>query len=319
MTPLNRREAVTLIGAAIGTSTSSVLGRAQESRLTLMTAGQGSAFLPYGQGIAKVLAAGGLDQIDVVESEGSNENLSAVDASPTVIGMAFLGSALDALNGTGFAAGKHHENVRALFPMYETAFMTATLASRSITSMTALNGKRVGCGPPSGPAEYYFRAAIEAAGTTATIVSGTLSEQVMQLLTGEIDAFWQGGSVPIPSLVSVANAAECVVFSLSPIEIAALSKRFTFMTNATYPAGTYRSQTKQINTVAAWNIAIAHKDLDEGVAYRITKSILSQPTLAETVGAAAGSTLAANATKNTVVPYHVGARRALSELGAALP
>ena len=29
------------------------------------------------------------------------------------------------LNGTGFAAGKHHENVRALFPMYETAFMTA--------------------------------------------------------------------------------------------------------------------------------------------------------------------------------------------------
>ena len=48
MTPLNRREAVTLIGAAIGTSTSSVLARAQKSRLTLMTAGQGSAFLPYG-------------------------------------------------------------------------------------------------------------------------------------------------------------------------------------------------------------------------------------------------------------------------------
>jgi uncharacterized protein len=56
-----------------------------------MTAGQGSAFLPYGQGIAKVLAVAGLDQIDVVESKGSNENLSSVDASPTVIGMAFSG------------------------------------------------------------------------------------------------------------------------------------------------------------------------------------------------------------------------------------
>lgn len=43
----------------------------------------------YGQGIAKVLAAAGLNQIDVVESKGSNENLSSVDASPTVIGMAF--------------------------------------------------------------------------------------------------------------------------------------------------------------------------------------------------------------------------------------
>ena len=319
MTPFNRREAVTLIGAAIGASTSSVLANAQEPRLAFMTAGQGSAFLPYGQGIAKVLAAAGLNQIDVMESKGSNENLSSVDASPTVIGLAFLGSALDALNGTGFAAGKRHENVRALFPMYETAFMTAALASRGVTSMTALNGMRVGCGPPRGPAEDYFRAVIEVTGTTATIVSGTPSEQVKQLLNGEIDAFWQGGSVPIPSLVSVANAAECIVFGLSPIEIAAQSKRFTFMTNATYPAGTYRAQTNQIDTVAAWNIAIAHKDLDEGIAYRITKTVLSQQNLAATVGAAAGSTLAANATKNTVVPYHVGARRALAELGVSLP
>jgi uncharacterized protein len=316
--PFNRREAVTLIGAAIGASTSSVLACAQEPRLAFMTAGQGSAFLPYGQGIAKVLAAAGLNQIDVIESNGSNENLNLVDASPNVIGLAFLGSALDALNGTGFAAGKRHENVRALFPMYETAFMTAALASRSITSVTGLNGMRVGCGPLSGPAEDYFRAAIAVTGTTATIVSATPSEQVKQLLNGEIDAFWQGGSVPIPSLASVANATECVVFGLSPIEIAALSKRFIFMTNATYPAGTYRGQTNQIDTVAAWNVAIAHKDLDEGVAYRVTKSILSQPNLAATVGAAARSTLAANATKNTVVPYHVGARRALAELGVTI-
>ena len=115
---------------------------------------------------------------------------------------------------------------------------------------------------------YYFRVAIEIAGTRATIVSGTPPEQVRQLLNGENDAFWQGGS-------AVENAAECVVFGLSPIEIAALSKRFPFMTSATYPAGTYRGQTSQINTVAAWNIAIAHKDLHEGVAYCITKCILS--------------------------------------------
>jgi hypothetical protein len=42
--------------------------------------------------------------------------------------MAFLGPALDASNGMGFAAGKRHENVRA-FPMYETAFITAAQAS----------------------------------------------------------------------------------------------------------------------------------------------------------------------------------------------
>ena len=114
-TPFNRREAATLIGAAIGISTSSVRTYVQQPRLAFMTPGQGSAFLPYGQAIAKVLPVAGLDQIDVVESKGSNENLSSTDASPTVIGMAFLGSAVDALNGTGSAAGNRHENVRALY------------------------------------------------------------------------------------------------------------------------------------------------------------------------------------------------------------
>jgi NMT1-like family len=101
-------------------------------------------------------------------------------------------------------------------------------------------------------AEGYFRAAIEIAGTTVTIVGSTPSEQ-QAISQREIDAFWQGGSVPITSLVAVANAAGRVVYGLSPTEIAALSMRFTFMTSATYPADTHRGQTSQINTVAAWN------------------------------------------------------------------
>jgi TRAP-type uncharacterized transport system substrate-binding protein len=123
--------------------------------------------------------------------------------------------------------------------------------------MTAFNGVRVGCGPLM--SEGYFRSAIEIAGSTVTIVGSTPSEQ-QAISQREIDAFWQGGSVPITSLVAVANAAERVVYGLSPTEIAALSMRFTFMTSVTYPADTYRGQTSQINTVAAWNIAIACKD-----------------------------------------------------------
>ena len=68
---------------------------AQPSRLSFMTAGQGSAFLPYGQGIATVLTAAGVTQIDIKESKGSNENLSAVNASPTTLGCAFLAEQLD--------------------------------------------------------------------------------------------------------------------------------------------------------------------------------------------------------------------------------
>jgi hypothetical protein len=54
------------------------------SQVTLMTAGDGSAFLPYGQGIATYLKSRGIS-IEVRKSAGSNENLSAVDASATTM------------------------------------------------------------------------------------------------------------------------------------------------------------------------------------------------------------------------------------------
>ena len=78
------------------------------AQVMLMTAGDGSAFLPYGQGIAAYLATKGI-AVEVKKSAGSNENLSAVDASAGTIGTAFMGSAYDAINGTGFAAGRKHD------------------------------------------------------------------------------------------------------------------------------------------------------------------------------------------------------------------
>src|ERR1700728_2844826 len=114
--------------------------------VTFMTAGEGSAFLPYGQGITAYLASKGIP-IEVKKSAGSNENLSGVDASATTIGTAFIGSAYDAVNGTGWAAGHKHENVRALFPMYETSFQIGVLRNSAIRSLADLDGKKVGVGP----------------------------------------------------------------------------------------------------------------------------------------------------------------------------
>jgi TRAP transporter TAXI family solute receptor len=316
MSIIDRRQVVagfagTLLAPALATKAA-----AQGAALTLMTAGQGSAFLPYGQGLVRAIVANGGPAMAVKESKGSNENLSAVDADAAVLGTAFLGSAFDAIKGTGFANGRAHANVRALFPMYETAFMAAALRKSGLADITSLNGKKVGCGPAAGPAEGYFRAAAAIAGINPVIVSGTPADQGKQLLAGEIDAFWQGAVVPIPSLVSVTDAADCVVFGLSDAETAAMRARFPFMAEARAAAGLYKGQTSQIKSVAAWNVIVAHKDLPDEVAYRLTKAALTAPDLVQQAGSAAGSTKATHAGVNTVLAYHPGAVRALRELGA---
>jgi TRAP-type uncharacterized transport system substrate-binding protein len=93
-----------------------------------------------------------------------------------------------------------------------------------------------------------------------------------------------------------------------------MRRRFPFMAEASVAAATYRGQSAPLQTVAAWNVVIAHKDLPDATAYAITKAVLSSKTLAEVIGPAARSTSARNAAVNTIVPYHPGAERAIKEL-----
>jgi TRAP-type uncharacterized transport system substrate-binding protein len=81
---IDRRGALALLAA-----TALPLRHAQAEGIVLSfaTAGAGSAFLPYGEGIAKAVARSGIE-LDIRESKGSNENLDLADASATTIGTA---------------------------------------------------------------------------------------------------------------------------------------------------------------------------------------------------------------------------------------
>jgi hypothetical protein len=300
---------------ALGTTPTLAQNAAQ---VTFMTAGDGSAFLPYGEGVAAYLAKKGI-QIEIRKSGGSNENLSAVDASAMTIGTAFMASAYDAVQGSGWAAGRRHENVRALFPMYETSFQVAALRKSGIRSLADLDGKKVGVGPAKGPAEGFFRAAAEAAHINPVIVNGDPAALARLVLDGEIDALWQGAVVPIPSLVEVANHADAVVFGLSDAEVTAVLEKLPALSATTILSGAYKGQTAEIKSFSAWNFVVANKDLPDEVAYAITKAVLSANDPKSEIYPTAAGTRAANAGNNRILPFHPGASRFYREAGVTLP
>jgi uncharacterized protein len=287
------------------------------AHVILMTAGDGSVFLPYGQGIARYLASKGID-IDVTKSDGSNQNISVIDASATTIGTVFMGSAYDAMNGIGWAAGRKHDNLRALFPMYETSFQIAALRKSAITKLAALGAKKVGVGPANGPAEVFFRAAAAAAKVNPVIVNGDPSVLVNELVAGEIDALWQGAAAPIASLRDVTSRADAVVFGLADAEVAEMLNTFPQLTATTVPPGTYRGQTEAIKSVAAWNFVVANKALPSDLAYAITKTVLTAAEPQSEIDPAAAQTRAVNAAVDRFMPFHDGARRFYAEAGIKL-
>ncbi|WP_426956510.1 TAXI family TRAP transporter solute-binding subunit [Muricoccus radiodurans] len=314
---MNRRPLI-MAAPAVASWAASLPANAQGAPLPFYTAGAGSAFLPYGQALATFLAAKGV-RVEVRNSAGSLENLAKVEDEPNAIGTAFLGSVVDALNGTATAGGRRHRAIRALFPMYETAFMVTAPRARGLTRFADLAGKRVGCGPARGPAESFFRVAAEVAGITATIASGDSAPLVEQTLNGEIDALWQGAIVPIPALVAVADRTPSVTFGPGEEVARGVIRRLPFMAPATIPPGTYRGQDAPIASFAAWNFVVGNASMPEEAAYALTKAAVSTTDPARDIAAMAAGTRAANAGTNRVLPFHPGAARALREAGVTVP
>ena len=280
----------------------------------IYSAAQGSGFLPYAQGVATYLSANGL-KAQALESRGSIENLQKLEVETTRLGTAFLGTAFEAVNGSAaWTNGKKHTNVRALFPMYETAFQIVALRSSGVTNLSQLVNKRVCVGPADGPGESFFKGLAEATGLQIQTVAGAPLALAADLQVGRIDALWQGASLPIPVITQIANATDAVVFGLSDAEVVAMLKRFPFLSAATIAPNMYRDQNSPIKSVAAWNFLMAHKDLSDADAYFITKTILSAAD-PKTIAASAAPTRTANAPTNTVVPFHPGALRFYTEQG----
>ncbi len=280
----------------------------------IYSAGQGSAFLPYAQGLAQVLSGQGL-KTQALTSAGSIENIRKIDVEKQQLATVFLGTAHEALTGTGaWTQGQKFTNLRALFPMYETSFQIAALRRSGIDSLAGLRGKRVGVGPAGGPAESFFKGLLEVTGINAQIVNGTPAALTTDLLAGQIDALWQGAALPIPALKQVADSAEAVVFGLSDEAQAAMLKRFAFLSPAQIAANTYRGQTQAARSVAAWNFVMAHADFPEADAYWITRQVLLLADSTQ-IHPSAAPTRMQNAPLNRVVPFHAGALRFYNEKG----
>jgi uncharacterized protein len=310
-TMMQRREF--LMGCTAAAAAAALPVHAQTPVLEFLTAGPGSAFLPYGEGIANVVNSTGLLRLDVVQTKGSIENLASVETAASRIATAFIGSAHEAIEGIGPFAGRKHGNIRAIAPMYETSFQIAAKTARGIGKVADLEGKRVGVGPAGGPAEAFFKGLAEVTGLSVSIVNGAPAELEAAYLSGGIDAFWQGASVPIPPLARVANAVDSVVFGLTDAEVDAMLKRFPYLASGDVEANAYKGQPQPIRSVAAWNVIIAHAGLAEETAYVLTREILGSESAAKSPG-----TALANATKNRVVPWHPGAARFLREKGVAI-
>lgn len=318
-----------LAGAALGLTTTGLIRPATAQprnaswprALNMGTAAPGGTYALYGPAWGQLVQEATGVNISYRTTQGPNQNIILVQRREVEIGMTTMGVALQAWNGQGaWTQGNKFQDIRALFPMYDTPFHGIALKRSGITRMAQLAGKNIGVGPRGGTPGTYFPLMMDALGyRPAAVRFGSGSDMSGQLQDGLLDAFLFASGVPIPAFSEAETQSEVNFLDYTAEEVAKLTRAFPELSPSTLPANTYRTAGRPLNVVGMFNFAIGHKSLPEDLVYAMVKAVLGQNAKLKQAIAAGSETLAENAGKNTFLPYHPGAARYLREVGQRIP
>ncbi|HVL56330.1 MAG TPA: TAXI family TRAP transporter solute-binding subunit [Burkholderiaceae bacterium] len=321
---MDLRKTLRLLGACAVSALVATGAAAQDKSkwpksLTLGTASVGGTYFIYGGVLAQLLTEKTGVNVSTQQTQGPNQNMILADAGKIELGMITMGVGLHGWNGTGWAKGKKYDNVRALFPMYDTPFHFVASDRSGVKSVSDLSGKRVGVGPRAGTPGTYFPLMFEALGLKdITIRNGGASDMASQLQDGLIDVFAFAAGVPISAYSELEAKGGVHFFTFTDAQIKTLQEKIPELSPSVIPKDTYRTMKEDHRTVGVYNFAIAHKDLPDDLVYEIVKAVLENNKQMVQGHSAAVETVAKNADKNTFLPFHPGAVRYYKEKGIKL-
>ncbi|MEM8819746.1 MAG: TAXI family TRAP transporter solute-binding subunit [Pseudomonadota bacterium] len=284
------------------------------------TASQGGTYFVYGSGwtnlVSEALGIPGGAEV----TGGPVQNAALVQAGDLDMAMVTMGPAADAIEGkSALAPGLKHDQLRALFPMYKTAFHVMTLKSSGIESFDQIpDGARVGVGPAGGTPGTYWPRILETLGKDVEIRHGGAADLAGQLQDGLIDVYTWAAGVPFPAFSQVEAQADVNFFGLSEEQVAEIVATQP-VSAFTIPAGTYPSMGADHSSVSMWNFAVGHADLPESFVYAVVDAVMSQNEKMVEIHKAAVETLPENFDKNSIIPWHPGAVRWFEENGFDIP
>ena len=293
---------------------------AQAQELSIATGGTGGVYFPYGGGLAEVInnhVEGASASAEVTGA--SVENVALVSRFDSDIALALADTVYAAFQGQEPFEGRQVSELRALASIYPNAVQIVTLADSGISSIEDLRGKRVSVGAPGSGTEVSAQTLLAANGITYDDFEPqrlNFNETADALRDGDIDAgFWSVGP-PTSSIMNLATTRSINVVALTTDQIAAATEVEPTFAPYTLRAGMYDGMAEPVLTISTPNVLIVHADMDEELAYNITKAMFENVAELIAIHPAANDTTIEFSIDATPIPFHPGALRYLEEMGA---
>lgn len=293
---------------------------AAAQQISIATGGTGGTYYPYGGGLAELINKHIEGASAVAEVTGASvENMGLVWRGDSDVALALADTVYQAYSGTGDFEGRQLENIRALASIYPNAVQIVTLAESDIHSIDDLRGKAVSVGAPGSGTELNARALLEANGITYDDFDPrrlNFNETADAIRDGDIAAgFWSVGP-PTSSILNLATTRDIRLVGLSDEEIANAREEEPVFAAYKLRAGLYDGMEEPVQTISIPNVLAVSSEMDEELAYDITRILFEHTDELIAIHPAANDTTVEFSVDSTPIAFHPGALRYYEEVGA---
>jgi uncharacterized protein len=321
--------AAVAVAALVGAQTVAV---AADTNYVLNTASTGGTYHPVGTAIATLSKIKLLPKdkfsLTAVNSAGSGANIQAMGAGTAqfAILQGLFGSY--AATGTGPVSAPQ-KNVRAVTMLWQNVeqFVIANkfVKSGTASDMVAMKGEAMAMGKKNSGTIGSNRVLLKGLGIDIEkdykpIYAG-FGPSVDAMADGKAMGAGLGAGPPTGAVTKLmaANAGKFTILDVTAAEAKKMDGGRNLWVPYTIKAGTYPSQTKDVNTVAQPNFLAVNADVSEDHVYKLTKAIYENLPFLQAIHKATKVMAVEKAMAGLPVPLHPGAAKYYKEIGLKIP
>ena len=216
---------------------------------------------------------------------------------------------------------KKNSNLRAIAGLYTEACQLVVKADSDIKSINDLSGHTVSIGAEESGTELNANQILEFSGMPSSIVTTKNMDYIdaaNSLKSGDIDAFFCTAGLKTTIIDELSK--ECDI-RIIPIDDTVINKMLTYSSSYsryTIPAGTYKGQDENINTIGVKSVLITSDSISEALVKQLTQMLFKKSKELQYSTSLDLQIDEKFATDDITIPFHSGAESYYKEKGINL-
>jgi len=292
--------------------------RPEERFLSIATGGVAGVYYPLGGALAEIINEKVSGVTATAETTGASvANVRMLAEGSVELALVQNDIAFYALNGREMFT-EPVTALRGVATLYPEVIQLVTLEGSGINTLGDLRGKRVAVGAPGSGTEANARQILATQGITyadLTVDYLSFAEAAGSLKDGHIDAAFLTAGIPTAAVMDIAATHPVKLVPLGSDVYNLLVTDYPFYARVTIPAGTYRGQDAQLESVAVMAMLVVSAELPENLVYNVTKAMFENLDRLGAAHARGKDIKLEKATEGLPIPLHPGTERYFREKG----